>query len=83
VADDLRTVVRQTARTGTVERAVYAVADDSRRFEAGARVGVSLGLALDRIQRERQLVAASAWTPGSGERERLDCLRVPPDTPVP
>ena len=74
VRDDLRAVVRRTAQAGVVERAVYEVSDDSRGVEAAARLGLELGLEVDRVRVDRRLVAASAWTGGSPERERVDCL---------
>jgi hypothetical protein len=74
VAADLRTVLRRTVQAGVVERAVYELRDDSRDLEVAARLGLELGIDLDRVSVDRHLVAASAWTPGSRERERLDCL---------
>ena len=74
VVDDLRAVVRRTVQAGVVERAVYAVDDDSSELEVAASLGLSLGLQADRVSVERRLVAASAWTDGSHERERVDCL---------
>lgn len=77
IAAGLRAVVRHTVRAGTVERAVYAVQDDSRDLAAAARLGLELGIELERVAVDRRLVSASAWTPGSGERERVDCLGGP------
>jgi hypothetical protein len=74
VAADLRAAVRRTVQAGTVERAVYEVRDGSRGFEVAARLGIALGLDAERVAVERRLVAASAWTPGSRERERFDCI---------
>jgi Flp pilus assembly pilin Flp len=74
IAAGLRTVARRAVQLGTVERAVYAVHDDSDDLAAAARLGLELGVELERIAVDRRLVAASAWTPGSGERERVDCL---------
>jgi hypothetical protein len=73
VARDLRAVIRRTAQAGVVERAVYAVGDSSRKVEAAVRLGMELGIEVDRVQVTRRLVAASAWTGGSDERERVDC----------
>jgi hypothetical protein len=77
IAAGLRTVARRAVQLGTVERAVYAVHDDSDDLAAAARLGLELGVELERIAVDRSLVAASAWTPGSGERERVDCLGGP------
>lgn len=77
IAAALRAVVRHTVRAGTVERAVYAVQDDSRDLAAAARLGLELGIELERVAVDRRLVSASAWTRGSGERERVDCLGGP------
>jgi hypothetical protein len=74
VMADLRKVALRTVQAGVVERAVYAVRDDSSEFELSARLGAELGVQADEVHVHRRLVAASAWTPGSGERERVDCL---------
>ena len=65
----------RTAQAGTrVERAVYAVRDESGEFDLAARIGVAFGVEADRVDVDKRLVAASAWTPGSQERVREDCL---------
>ena len=74
VLSDLRAVALRTAQVGTVERAVYAVRDESKDFDVGVRLGISFGVAHDKVDVEKRLVAASAWTPGSQERVREDCL---------
>jgi hypothetical protein len=73
-ARDLRAVVRRTAQAGTVERATYAVSDRSHELGAAVRLGAELGLESATVDVERRLVAASAWTRGSPERRREDCL---------
>jgi hypothetical protein len=78
VVQELRAVVRRTAQAGTVERAVYAVEDRSHELAAAVRIGAELGLEAATVAVERRLVAASAWTGGSPERRREDCL---PDAP--
>jgi hypothetical protein len=80
VARDLRAVVRRTAQAGTVERATYVVSDRSRELGAALRLGVELGLESATVDVERRLVAASAWTRGSPERRREDCLPEGPGT---
>jgi hypothetical protein len=72
---DLRAAVRRAVQVGVVERAVYASRDDSSRFELAARLGVEFGVQADRVDEQRRLVSASAWTGGSRERERVDCLK--------
>ena len=74
VLADLRAVALRTAQVGTVERAVYAVRDDSSDFDVGVHLGVSFGVDHDKVDVEKRLVAASAWTPGSQERVRQDCV---------
>jgi hypothetical protein len=51
------------------------VRDASSGFRAGVRLGVALGVDASRSHVDQRLVAASAWTHGSPERERADCLR--------
>jgi hypothetical protein len=73
VAGDLRTLVRRAVRTGIVERAVYDVRDGSDEIELNAKLGLALGVDASEVDIDRRLVAASAWTQGSRERERADC----------
>jgi hypothetical protein len=63
-----------TVQRGTVERAVYDVRDESGTFELAARLGEELGIEVDHVKVQRRLVSASAWTPGSQERVREDCV---------
>jgi hypothetical protein len=70
---DLRTLVRRAVRTGVVERAVYDVRDGSDEIALNARFGLALGVDANEVDVDRRLVAASAWTQGSRERERADC----------
>jgi len=74
VLEDLRAVIRHTVAVGTVERSVYAVSDQSSDFALAGRLGVELGLELDRTKVDRRLVSATAWTGGSRARAREDCL---------
>jgi hypothetical protein len=73
VARDLRAAALRTVEKGTVERAVYGVSDDSRDLAIELRLGLALGMDAERVDLERRLLTASAWTPGSRERERVDC----------
>ena len=74
IRDDLRAVIRHTVAVGTVERSVYSVSDDSQDFSAAGRLGYELGVELERTKIDRRLVEASAWTQGSRERRREDCV---------
>jgi hypothetical protein len=74
VADDLRAVLLRTLEAGTVERSVYAVDDRSHEFAFAARLAVELGLEASSLDVSRRLVDASAWTRGSPERRRVDCV---------
>ena len=73
VARELRTLVARSVRSGIVERAVYDVEDDSEGIELSASLGLSVGVDGSETKLDRRLVAASAWTQGSRERERADC----------
>ena len=66
-------VLAQARRTGTVERTVSLVEDRSSHFDAGARLGLALGVDVQHIEVDRRLLSATAWTNGSRARERVDC----------
>jgi hypothetical protein len=74
VADDLQALVRVAVQRGTVEQSVYDVRDDSTSLDLAVRFGAELGLDVDDVHVQRRLVAASAWTAGSQERLREDCV---------
>jgi hypothetical protein len=74
VARDLREAVGHAVRAGTVERSVYAVEDDSRSLDLAARFGAEIGVEAGLAKVDRRLVEASAWTAGSPERAREDCI---------
>jgi hypothetical protein len=74
IARDLRAVLLRTVQAGTVERSVYAVDDRSRDFTFAGRLVIELGIDASKIDVARRLVDASAWTHGSPERRRVDCL---------
>jgi hypothetical protein len=74
VAADLRAALLQAVRTGTVERSVYAVEDGSRSLELAGRLGAEVGVEARYSKVDRRLVEASAWTAGSQERAREDCI---------
>jgi hypothetical protein len=79
IAADLRAVLRRIGEAGTIERAVYAVDDRSHQFAAGLRLAVELGVEASSVDVARRLVDASAWTQGSPERRRVDCLGEDPE----
>lgn len=70
----LRNILARTASHGTVERAVYAVDDRSHDVSGALKLGVELGVDYSELDVQRRLVDASAWTAGSPERRRADCL---------
>jgi hypothetical protein len=70
----LLALMRYAVQHGTVERAVYHVHDSSGSFAVAVRLIAELGLEDRDVEVERRLVAASAWTHGSRERLREDCI---------
>ena len=74
VAEDLRAAVRRAVQAGTVERSVYAIDDGSRSLELAGRFGAEIGVEGGYSKVDRRLLAASAWTAGSQERTREDCV---------
>jgi hypothetical protein len=74
VAAALRAVLRRMVAVGTIERSVYAVDDRSHELRAGIRLAVELGVEASSVDVTRRLVDASAWTHGSPERRRVDCV---------
>jgi len=74
VIDDLRAVIRRAVAVGTVERSVYAVSDRSGDVALAGRLGLELGLELERTKLDRRLVSATAWTGGFRARAREDCV---------
>jgi hypothetical protein len=74
VAADLRGVLLRTAQAGVIERSVYGVHDRSHDWAGALKLGLALGLELSELDVRRRLVDAGAWTAGSPERHRVDCL---------
>jgi hypothetical protein len=74
IATDLRAVLLRTIQAGTIERSVYAVEDRSHEIGFAARLAVELGIEASSLDVARRLVDATAWTHGSPERRRVDCL---------
>ena len=56
---------------------MYAVDDGSRSLELAARAGAEVGVEAGYSKVDRRLVEASAWTAGSRERMREDCVAEP------
>jgi Flp pilus assembly pilin Flp len=73
VMRELRALLLRAVRTGVVERAVYDVRDGSEELKLAAKLGLAFGVDGSEVKIDRRLVAASAWTNGSRERERADC----------
>jgi hypothetical protein len=76
VARELQVLVSRAVRSGIVERAIYAVDDDSDGLEIAASLGLSVGGDVSEVDVDRRLVAAHAWTGGSRARERADCRAI-------
>jgi hypothetical protein len=74
VFEDLRAVIRHTVAVGNVERSVYAVTNESRRLELDGRLGLELGMEIERERENRRLIEATAWTGGGRARQREDCM---------
>jgi hypothetical protein len=74
IAEDLRAVLRRTLAAGTIERSVYVVEDRSHDVSFAARLAVELGVEASSLDVRRRLLDASAWTRGSPERRRVDCV---------
>jgi hypothetical protein len=73
VVGELRALLRRAVTAGIVERAVYDVRDGTDELKLEAKLGLALGVDGREVEIDRRLVAASAWTHGSRERERADC----------
>ena len=75
VLSDLRAVALRTVQVGTVERAVYAVRDESAGLRARRAARRRRSASTPRKSTwTSDCVAASAWTQGSQERLREDCV---------
>jgi hypothetical protein len=70
----LLALMRYAVQHGTVERSVYDVRDSSSSFALAVKLVAELGLEDKNVEVERRLIAASAWTNGSQERLRADCV---------
>jgi hypothetical protein len=70
---DLRAVARRVREAGTIEWAAYDVQEDDGGFELSAKLGLELGLRVERVRRTRRLTEASVWSAADGDRRRVDC----------
>jgi hypothetical protein len=70
---DLRAVARRVREAGTIEWAAYDVQEDDGGFELSAKLGLELGLRVERVRRTRRLTDASVWSAADGDRRRVDC----------
>jgi hypothetical protein len=73
-AADVRAVLRRIRVAGTTERYTSAYNDSSTGVSAAFGEGLKFGGSVQLIRIRRQLLDARAWTPGSAERARADCL---------
>jgi hypothetical protein len=72
----LDALARRAARDGIVERTGYATSERRRGVSLAGRLGISLGVAHERVHSERHLVDAAAWVRGGPPVRRFDCLGV-------
>lgn len=73
VARAAAAALRRIRAAGVTERYVSTVADRSSGASLSFAVGLKFSAGARKIDVDKRLVAASAWTPGSHERERYDC----------
>jgi hypothetical protein len=73
-AADVRAVLRRIRAAGTTQLYTSAYNDSSTGVSAAFGVGLKLGGSVEVVHIRKQLLDARAWTPGSAERARADCL---------
>ncbi len=73
-AADVRAVLRRIRVAGTTQLYTSAYNDSSTGASAAFGDGLKFGGSVQLIRIHKQLLDARAWTPGSGERARADCL---------
>jgi hypothetical protein len=71
---DLRALLDRIRVAGTTQRYVSRVNDSSAGATLALGDGLKFGVSASRIKIRRRLIDARAWTPGSAERARADCL---------
>ena len=60
---------------GVIERFKYDFTQSRRGFSVAGKLGLALGLELERVTAERRLVGAVAWVEGRPSAEtRWDCV---------
>jgi hypothetical protein len=72
----LRTVAARIGTHGVVELSRYRVSEQRLGFSVASRLGISLGVAHQRVSSERRLTDAVAWVRGGPPQRRFDCLGV-------
>jgi hypothetical protein len=73
-AADVRAVLRRVRVAGTTELYTSAYDDSSTGVSAAFGEGLKFGASVQLIRIRKRLLDARAWTPGSAERARADCL---------
>jgi hypothetical protein len=73
VARAAAAVLGRIRAAGVTERYVSTVADTTSGVALSFAAGLKFSFDARRVRIDRRLVEASAWTPGSDERERFDC----------
>jgi hypothetical protein len=69
----IRAIIAQAHEMGTIERSVYDIDDTSRGASGAVKEGIEFGAGGKSLDVHKSLSDASAWTPGSRERDRFDC----------
>jgi hypothetical protein len=73
-AADVGAVLERIRVAGTTQLYTWAYNDSSTGVSAAFGVGLKLGGSVELVHIRKQLLDARAWTPGSAERARADCL---------
>jgi hypothetical protein len=73
VARAAANALRRIRAAGVTERYVSTVSDHTSGLSLSFAAGVKFSVDARKVDIDKRLVAGSAWTPGSGERERFDC----------
>jgi hypothetical protein len=73
VARAAEAVLRRIREAGVTERYVSTVADNTSGVALSFAAGLKFSFDARKVKIDKRLLEASAWTPGSAERERFDC----------
>jgi hypothetical protein len=65
--------LRRIRAAGVTERYVSTVSDHTSGVSLSFAAGVKFSFDARKVTIDKRLVQATAWTPGSAERERFDC----------